>query len=365
MTAQRFARAAVMVEPRQDLVLREYPVPHAPPGGAVVRVTCCTICRSDLHTWRGLRPAPTPIILGHEIVGTIAELGPGLARDVRDQPLAVGDRVTWTLHSACGKCRYCVEFRLPMKCRSLRKYGHDSCQAPPHLRGGLAEYCQIDAGTSLLKLPPGLPDFAAAPANCAAATAAAAWEAAELKSGDSVLIQGAGALGCYAAALAAHAGCRRVVVVDVNARRLQFIRRFGATDCIDASNAAVDAVAAIKELTEGLGVDAALEVAGDPAIIETGLLSLRTGGRYIELGCSFPGARATIDMSIVLWKLLTVRGVHNYDVRHLITAVDALHEAQDRFPLGDVVGASFGLEEVNAALRAAHEGTAMRVAVIP
>lgn len=299
------ARAAVLVAARQPLQFREYPLSPAPFGGAIVRTRCCTICRSDLHTWQGRRPGPMPAILGHEIVGEIAELGEGLSRDVRDQQLSVGDRVTWTLHSCCGHCRYCVDWQLPMKCRSLRKYGHDACDQPPHLQGGFAEYCVIDAGTRLLKLPDSLSDVIAAPANCATATIVAGWEAAEIQAGESVLIQGAGALGCYAAAYAANAGCCPVIVCDIDPRRLELIRRFGATDIIDSSQiGASETIARAKQRTYGFGVDCVLEVAGKASLVEIGISALRKGGRYIEIGCSYPGASVALDMSTILWNLL-------------------------------------------------------------
>jgi putative phosphonate catabolism associated alcohol dehydrogenase len=366
MSLPATARAAVMTAPREPLELREYPLSPAPPGGAVVRVTCCTICRSDLHTWLGNRASPAPIILGHEIVGTIAELGSGLTHDMRDRPLAVGDRVTWTLHSSCGRCHYCVDRQLPMKCRALRKYGHDACDAAPHFLGGFAEYCIVDAGTSILKLPPSMPDPIAAPANCATATIMAACEAAGLRGDHAVLIQGAGGLGCYAAAVAARAGCSRIIATDVDERRLEFIRRFGATDCINVSSTPADvAVEQIRSATDGFGVDVALELAGAPAAVGFGLAALAVGGCYVEVGCSFAGACAAIDMSTILWKRLTLTGVHNYDARHLRQAVDFLEMAQSHFPLGDIVGAQFPLDQINDAIRVAETGAFNRVAILP
>jgi putative phosphonate catabolism associated alcohol dehydrogenase len=365
MALPKFARAAVMTAPRRDLDFREYPLMTAPPGGALVRVRLCTICKSDLHTWTGRRTGPTPTILGHEIVGTIAQLGEGLTHDANDQSLSVGDRVTWTLHSCCGKCAYCTDLQLPMKCRSLRKYGHEACDAPPHLRGGFAEYCVLDAGTKILKLPAALSDVVAAPANCAVATIQAGWEAANIKRGESVLIQGAGALGCYATALAVHSGCRRVIVIDVNAERLEFVRLFGATDCIDASQIeATELVRRIKDLTDGFGVDCAFEVAGAPAAVEAGLMSLRIGGRYIEIGCSFPESRVSLDMSLILWNRLTICGVHNYDFRHLCQAVALLAETRARFPYEKIVGESYPLDEIQDALQAAETDKFLRVAVV-
>ncbi|WP_145246004.1 zinc-binding dehydrogenase [Aeoliella mucimassa] len=358
-------RAAVMTAPGRELEIKAYPLLPPVTGGALVRVTCCTICRSDLHTWRGRRPGPTPAILGHEIVGEIAALAEDVTHDSAGQPLAPGDRVTWTLHSSCGECYYCREHQLPMKCLELQKYGHDACDQPPHLQGGFAEYCHISAGTSLLKLPDNIPDTVAAPLNCAAATVVAGWDAAELKPGEHVLIQGAGGLGCYAAAMASFAGAERIIVTDIHSERLEFVRRFGATDCINVASLTDEQIANwVRELTGGFGVDCAMEVAGVPAVVPAGLASLRKGGRFVELGCSFPEATTSLDLSTILWNLLTIRGVHNYDFRHLQQAVDFVSQTIDRFPFDELTSRQFKLEDIDQAIAAAEQNGLGRVAIV-
>ena len=353
-----------MTSAKQALEIREFPFPTPRKREAIVRIQCCTICRSDLHTWSGRRPGPTPAILGHEIVGEIAALGPGLNHDAAGQPLTEGDRVTWTLHSSCGRCVYCQKHQLPMKCQHVRKFGHQACTEPPHLHGGFAEYCVIDAGTSLLTVPQNVPDLVAAPLNCAVATVVAGWEAAELQPRESVLIQGAGGLGCYGAAYAAFAGAGRVIVTDIDADRLQIARRFGATDCIDvARHSEEQVISRVRQLTDGLGVDCVMEVAGVPSAVPLGLATLRKGGRFVEIGCSFPEAIASIDLSVVLWNMLTIRGVHNYDVRHLRRAVDFISETIDRFPYQELVTCTFRLSEINEALKKAEGESLGRVAI--
>ncbi len=360
------ARAAVMTAPGRDLEIREYPLTPPGPGTLLVRVASCTICGSDLHSWSGRRAAPVPIILGHEIVGRVVAMGEGATHDLGDRPLDIGDRVTWSLTDSCGRCRFCREMGLPMKCRNLRKYGHDACDAPPHFTGGFAEYCHIGPGTAVVKLPDDVSDRAAAPANCALATVVAGWEAAGLKPFESVLILGAGALGFYAAAHAAHAGCRRIIVADLLEGRLAAVGRFGATETLllDGMEAGA-AVRAVREMTGGLGVDRALEVAGAPSLIPLGLRCLRTGGRLVEIGNSFPDARFTYDASDIVWRRLTLTGVHNYDARHLRAGVDLLASAGDRFPFEEIVTHQVGLDEVNQGLRLARTPEAIRVAVVP
>ena len=96
------AKAAVMTSPRMGLVIKKYPLLRVNKGCILVKITCCTICGSDVHSWIGRRTAPTPIILGHEIVGTIAELEEGFTHDSGDRKLNVGDRITWTIMDKCG-----------------------------------------------------------------------------------------------------------------------------------------------------------------------------------------------------------------------------------------------------------------------
>jgi alcohol dehydrogenase len=359
------ARAAVMTSPQKDLEFVEYPLPQVEDGCILVRITCCTICGSDVHSWLGHRPAPVPIILGHEIVGKIVELGRGITHDSADQPLEVGDRITWTIMDNCGKCYYCRDKGLPMKCRYLKKYGHDSCERPPHFRGGFAEYCYITPGTCVFKIPEGLSDEEAAPANCALGTVVAGWEAAEVKPFENVLIQGAGALGFYAAALASHYGCRKIIVTDILEHRLDMIKRFGATDTINTRNMQEDEiVGAIKNLTGGHGVDCAMEVAGVPALIGLGLKCLRMGGRLVEVGCVFPEAHFTYDAFDIVFRRLSIRGVHNYDARHLKAGLDLLALRQNDFPFREIVSHRVGLDNINEGLKIAASGEAIRVAVV-
>jgi putative phosphonate catabolism associated alcohol dehydrogenase len=359
-------KAAVMTAVGKDLEIIEYPLPQVEAGCILVRVTCCTVCGSDLHTWLGRRKGPLPIILGHEIVGEIVELGKGVTRDSGDRPMKPGDRITWTIMDNCGKCYYCREKGLMMKCRSLKKYGHDSCAEPPHFVGGFAEYCYITPGTCVIKVPDDLTDEIVAPANCALSTVVAGWEAIGIGAYENVLILGAGALGFYAAALARHYGCRRIIVTDILDHRLEFIKRFGASDTINTRGMKEEQViGTVRDLTGGFGVDGVMEVAGVPSLIPMGLKCLRIGGRFIEIGNSSPGANFTYDACDIVWRRLTIRGLHNYDTKHLQMAVDFLSMTQGRFPFDEIVTHRVGLEDINQGLRIAESGKAIRVAIKP
>ncbi len=359
-------RAAVMTKANTPLEIVEYPLVDVEKGYILVKIRCCTICGSDLHSWLGKRKTPTPIILGHEIVGEIVEIGEGVTHDSGDKPLNIGDRITWTIMDSCGKCYYCREKGLMMKCRSLKKYGHDSCAPPPHFVGGFADYCYISPGTCVIKVPPNLSDEEAAPANCALATVVAGWEAIEIKPFEDVLIQGAGALGIYAAALAKHIGCHRIIVVDILDRRLEFVKSFGATDSINTKGMRdEEIIQAILDLTDGFGVDATMEVAGVPELIPVGLKCLRKGGRFVEHGTVFPGANFTYDASEIVFRWLTIKGVHNYDTKHLQLGINFLEQTKKIFPFHKIVTHRYPLNEINQAMKMAHSGEGIRVAVLP
>jgi putative phosphonate catabolism associated alcohol dehydrogenase len=350
----------------QPLELREYPLPKVEKGAMSVKVLCCTICRSDLHTWLGRRNGPTPAILGHEIVGEIVELGEGVTHDSGNRPLKIGDRVTWTIMDNCGKCYYCREKGLMMKCLHLKKYGHDNCENPPHLEGGFAEHCYISPGTCVIKIPANLTNEEAAPANCALATVLAGWDTLDVRPFENVLIQGAGALGIYAAALASHFGCTRIIVTDILDHRLAFVREFGATDVINTKGMKDDEIVwAVQSLTRGFGVDVAMEAAGIPTLIPVGLKSLRKGGRMVLHGTSFAGANFTYDASDIIWRWLQIRGVHNYDAKHLQMGVEFLSQTKDRFPFRKLITHRYPLRQINEAMKVAESGVGIRVAVLP
>jgi putative phosphonate catabolism associated alcohol dehydrogenase len=359
-------RAAVMTAAKKELEIREYPLPNVEPGCMLVKITCCTICGSDLHTWTGRRKSPVPIILGHEIIGTVVELGEGILHDSGNRPLSVGDRITWTIMDNCGKCYFCREKGLMMKCTHLKKYGHDRCGDPPYFVGGFAEYCYLTPGTCVIRVPDDLSDEEVAPANCALATVVAGMDALGVRPFEHVLIQGAGALGVYAAALARHSGCRRIIVADVMEHRLEFVKKFGATDTIDSTELTDDEViGVVKDLTGGFGVDVVMELAGFPALLPLGLKCLRTGGRLVEIGNAFAGAFFNCDASDIVFKCLTIKGVHNYDTPHLQQAIDFLQMTKDRFPFGEIVGEKVSLDEVNRGLKIAESAKTIRVAVKP
>lgn len=365
----RTCRAAVFEKAGQPLDVRGFDVPsELEPGSALCRVSLATICGSDLHTITGRRKEPTPLILGHEIVGEIEALGAGLDRDGFGQPLAVGDRVSWTIMAFCGRCYFCSH-GLPQKCESLKKYGHTAHNDPSvrsGLLGGYADYVYILPGTAMFKVPQSLSDAVAAPANCALSTVVNAVDTIGVGKDDVVLIQGAGLLGLNAAALAREAGAREVVVSDVLDSRLGQARRFGATRVFNPRTEPLDKLKAeLLELTSGRGADVAIEVCGVKDAVRQAVEVLRIGARYLIAGLVTPGSVLDVDGNVITRKCLTIRGIHNYRPEHLGQALRFLERNHRKYPYADLVKATYPLAEINEAVKVADTGAHIRVGIRP
>ncbi len=357
------SQAAVYHGPGQPLTLDRYPLPRLAAGEVLVRVTCTTLCGSDVHTYLGHRATPVPTILGHEILGVIEQFGPGESvADYEGRPLAVGDRVTWSVAASCGECFYCAR-ELPQKCEHLFKYGHQMIVPEHRLNGGLAEYCHLAAGTAIVRVPHSLSDEVACPANCATATVAATMRVAGGCRGRIVCIQGAGMLGLTAAAMANRLGAAQVMVTDIDPERLDRARQFGATDTVLVGEDEQLWISRVVELTHGRGVDLALELSGSARAAEAGVALLRIGGRYVLAGTVFPTPAIRIDPEDVVRRLLTICGNHNYRPDDLQAAVSFLAKHAADFAFGSLVGARFPLQEAQAALERAAKGDTLRVAV--
>jgi putative phosphonate catabolism associated alcohol dehydrogenase len=351
----REGRVAVYDRPNGPFRIASYPLRPPAPEEVLVRVRMSTICRSDIHSYQGHRPAPCPGLLGHEIVGTVVALGGAVSRDMRDAPLAVGDRVTWSEYFVPGRSRVRELLDLPQKAPGVDKYGHMSSETPPHHHGGFGEYCYVRPDSWILRLPDTLTDAEATPINCGVATMCAVIEAAGVALGHTVVVMGLGLLGLYGAALARARGAARVVGIDAVPSRRALSLRFGAHEAIAPGEAPA----------LGQGADAVIEVCGDPGAIAGAIDWLRPGGRLVIAGTVNPGAYATIDANAIVRRCATLVGVHNYHPRHLLQALAFVEGERERFPFGELVDGRYRLEEVGHAMADAAAHRVLRAAIVP
>jgi putative phosphonate catabolism associated alcohol dehydrogenase len=362
----RTGRAAVYDAPNAPFEIREFPIRDVHADEVLVRITMSTICRSDIHSYQGHRPNPCPGILGHEIVGVVEQLGQNMTHDMRGDPLAVGNRVTWTEFFHHGESYYRNVHDMPQKSVGVRKYGHDLATEDPHFLGGFAEYCYILPGTGILNLPDALSDEEATPLNCGVATMISVTDAARIDIGETVVVQGLGLLGLYGCAIAKARGARRVIGLDAVTDRLHIAGKFGADLTFDVSAMPEsDLIEAVHAASPPDGADVCIEVCGHPGVVATGIDMLRTGGRYIIGGLVNPNADLAIDGNLILRKMITLRGIHNYHPRQLIQALDFVMANRQRFPFKEIVDSKFSLDQLDEAFAQASDRSVLRAAVVP
>jgi len=356
-------RAVVFTGAGQPLELSSSPAQEPRSTEILVRVTCCTLCRSDLHTHAGRRTEPTPIVLGHEITGVIEAFGPEAShRDAAGAPVSIGSRVTWAIAVGCGTCFLCAD-DLPQKCEKPYKYGHQRVDAARPLGGGLADWIVLVPGTYFLRVPDEVPNQIAASANCATATVAGLLRHGGVIRDRNVLILGAGVLGVTSCAMAQTAGARTVIVSDPMPACRERALVFGATHAFPAE---LDALTAgVREATQGRGADLVLELAGAATTVQAAMALARIGGTVLLAGTVAPVGTIAFDPENAVRRMLTVRGVHNYHPRDLTSALSFLAQTERSFPWRSLVAAEYPLEQAEQAFAHGHRQPGVRIAVIP
>src|SRR5215472_3674989 len=286
-------RALVKDKAEPGLWLRDLPVPAIGRDDVLIKVLRTGVCGTDLHIyeWDGWARAnvPVPLVIGHEFVGEIVELG----SDVQD--LAVGELVSGEGHLVCGRCRNCMAGRRVM-CARTKGVGVNH-------PGAFAEFIALPAGNVWRHHPDIDLDVAAIfdPFGNAVHTALTF-----PVHGEDVLITGAGPIGIMAAIVARHAGARFVVITDVSQYRLELARRIGVTAAVNAGDTGLGDVMAKLGMREGF--DVGFEMSGKPAALRGMLASMTHGGKIAMLG--LPAEDFAIDWSHLVTNMITIKGIY-------------------------------------------------------
>jgi threonine dehydrogenase-like Zn-dependent dehydrogenase len=191
-------------------------------------------------------------------------------------------------------------------------------------------------------------------------------ERVDLQLGESVVVQGAGALGLYAIAVAKARGAARVIAIDGVEERLELATAFGADAVIDINNTAdKDRIKAVRRLTDGQGADVVVEVVGHPSAIDEGLKMLGQFGRYVEIGNINIGKTVDFDPSRFVFGNKTMVGVSLYDPAVLSRALTFLEQHQVRLPFDRLAAACYSLDQINEAFAAAEDKRDVRASIVP
>ncbi|MGB8405599.1 MAG: zinc-binding dehydrogenase [Mycobacterium sp.] len=352
--------AAVLTDFRKPVELRELPVPALEEDAILVRVSAATMCGTDVHIADGQLSGPAlaklPLILGHEIVGTVVALGPSRRTDSLGRPLAEGDLIAWS-YSFCDRCYWCTVAKQPTLCDNRRMYGWGPADVSPGLTGGFAEYAYVMPRCRVVKVPPELDPKVAASATCALRTAVHAFESiGPLRPSDTVVIQGTGPVGLYATAYALAAGAGQVISIGAPAQRLAIARRWGADHVLDvASTTAAQRREAVLESTSGRGADVVVECAGVADAFSESLEMVRRGGKVAVVGASDPTPSMVSATNFNLRQIAVV-GTVAADVSHYHRALEFLVRQRTRFDFNAILGERFDLDQVDAALDSVRGG---------
>src|SRR6185503_13749880 len=266
---------ATVFHAKDKISVEEVETPRPGPGEAVIRVTLTTICGTDLHILRGEYPVKPGLIIGHEPVGVIQELGPGVTG------YQVGDRVLVGAITRCGQCNACLSGHLA---QCGHGEGYDALggwRFGNKINGAQAEYLLVpNAMANMAKIPKELSDEQVVLLADIASTGISGAESAKIKIGDTVVVFAQGPIGLCATAGAKLMGAALVIGVDGDDNRLAMAKRMGADVVLDYRK--VDVVAEVRGLTGS--ADVAIEALGTQQTFENALRCLRPGGTLSSLG---------------------------------------------------------------------------------
>jgi threonine 3-dehydrogenase len=290
-------KALVKAHAEPGLWLDDVPEPAIGINDVLIRVRKTGICGTDVHIHRwdawAQRTIPVPMVIGHEFVGEIVEVG----ANVTD--FHPGEIVSGEGHVVCGRCRNCMAGRRQLCAHSIGL----GVQRP----GAFAEYVALPM-TNIWHHWDGVDEDVAAifdPFGNAVHTALAFPVLSE-----DVLITGAGPIGCMATAVARHAGARHIVVTDLNPSRRELARRMGATLAVDPAVDDLGDVQRTLGMTEGF--DVALEMSGSPVALRSAIANMAHGGRIAVLG--IPTEELTLDLNPVIFNMLTLKGIYGREM---------------------------------------------------
>jgi S-(hydroxymethyl)glutathione dehydrogenase/alcohol dehydrogenase len=364
--------AAVLYQAQTPLRLERVEVLPPGPGEVLVRIHAAGVCHSDLHVMKGDQPMKTPIIPGHEGAGVVETVGPGVTT------VEPGDRVIPIWRMSCGRCAYCLGGR-PALCDVGTKMRFTGLMPDGQTRfrnaagesvlhyAGVSTFSQFSTMPegAVVKIPSDVSFEHAALIGCGVITGfGAVMNAAGVPAGSSVAVFGCGGIGLNVVQTARLAGATTIIAVDRVPKKLDYARGFGATHVVDSSEN--DPVAAVKDLTGGLGVDFAFEAVGLPEPIEQAYDSTKKGGTCVVVGISPPSARARINVNALVYAEKTLKGSIYGSTRpriDLLRLID-LHRA-GRIDLDSLLTRTYPLSQINEAYADLEAGLVARSLVLP
>ncbi|KAJ4775716.1 alcohol dehydrogenase [Rhynchospora pubera] len=369
-----FMRGVVFYEPGRPLSIEEFQMPRPKAGELLIKTKACGVCHSDLHVMKGELPFSSPCVIGHEITGEVVEYGAHTDGGVK-QRFPIGSQVVGAFIMPCGNCFYCVKGQEDL-CEPFFAYNRakgtlydgetrlflrNGKPVYMYSMGGLAEYCVVPAN-ALAVLPKTLPYTESAILGCAVFTAYGAMRhAAEMRAGDSVAVIGVGGVGSSCIQIAKAFGASEVIAVDILDEKLTNAKLLGATHTVNAKKE--DAVEKIKEITNGRGVDVAVEALGKALTFEQCTKSVRDGGKAVMIGLAATNVVGQIDITRLVRRQVKIIGSYGARARQDLPQIVKLAET-GIFNLKNTISRKCTIEEANSAYDDLDKGKIVGRAVV-
>jgi len=354
-------RATVLVAPNR-LETWNVPIPEPEAGGALVSVVVGGVCGSDLHIMTGEAGImPFPIILGHEGVGRIEKLGPGVSTDYAGIPVKVGDLVYWSPIALCHRCHSCTVLE-ETPCENSQFFEH----AEKPNWGSYADYAWLPGGLAFFRLPDGADPEAVAALGCALPTVLRGFDrCGPIRVNETVVVQGAGPVGLSAVLVAAVAGAREIIVIDGVDKKLETARQLGATATVSLADSPEERRRQIYDLCGHNGPNVVVEAAGYLPAFPEGVDLTGNHGRYIVLGLWGAIGTQPISPRDLTTKNLTVGGASFPKPKNYYGAMHLAARLQDRFPLAALISHRFAISDADKALDAVKKGEVIKAVIDP
>ncbi|MDB6180025.1 zinc-binding dehydrogenase [Paracoccus fistulariae] len=354
---------AVVLEGPNALKLHDLSVSRPEPDAVLARVEFGGVCGSDVHMTRGEFPLPHAIVLGHEGVGVIEELGSNVVADYAGVPVSPGDRIYWCPIAPCHHCWYCTVEKDFSSCTNATWFG--PIEKPTW--GSYADYVTLPSDAAFFRIPDDTPSEAVIAFGCALPAVLQGLErAGGVKPLQSVVVQGCGPIGLSAILIARLSGAQSIIAIDGSGLRLDFARRFGATATLDISQTTPqERRQAVRELTANRGADMVIEGTGHHTAFGEGLGLCARNGTYLLIGLWASQGEQPFDPSFVVQNNLRIVGTQYAQAHHYHDAmrIAALHHAT--FPFAELITHRCMLDEAQHALDLVSSGAAGKVVMCP
>jgi propanol-preferring alcohol dehydrogenase len=321
---------ALVLEGVKKLSFQDVPEPKPTPGGAVIRVMANGVCRSDWHAWMGDIPRTYPIVIGHEMAAVVEEVTPGVTRFKR------GDRVVVPFSGSDGTCEYCLSGK-PHLCDAMDVPGRSYW-------GGYGEYVSVPrADRNLVPLPDEVSFRDGAALGCRFMTSFHGLvDRAQVNVGEWVVVYGCGGIGLSAINIAGALGAR-VIGVDLNPANLELAKTMGADFVINSRE--TNPVEAVQEITKG-GAHISVDALGISETCVNGVLSLRKGGRHLQVGLTTKkeAGYVSVPIDLMVYRELQIVGTLGMPPYRYSSMVPLV--ASGRLSPGKMVTGEIGLSDV-------------------